>query len=111
MAIKVPFLFSVLVLAALLDNHIDAAKPTPLVPFNRSNFPAGFIFGAGSAAYQAIYAYNALNFFSVATSKKVFCVYANNIVHSIIFQSEGAAYLDGKGPSIWDIFAKEHPGL
>ncbi|KAF2286324.1 hypothetical protein GH714_014134 [Hevea brasiliensis] len=42
---------------------------------NRSSFPADFIFGAGSSAYQC----------------------------------EGAAYMDGKGPSIWDTFAKLHP--
>ncbi|XP_048232013.1 vicianin hydrolase isoform X2 [Ricinus communis] len=45
------------------------------MPFNRSSYPSGFIFGAGSAAYQ----------------------------------SEGAAYIDGKGPSIWDTFTREHP--
>ncbi|XP_038898471.1 vicianin hydrolase-like [Benincasa hispida] len=45
------------------------------VPFNRSSFPAGFIFGAGSAAYQL----------------------------------EGAASKDGRGPSIWDTFTKNHP--
>ncbi|XP_020538960.1 beta-glucosidase 17 isoform X2 [Jatropha curcas] len=42
---------------------------------NRSSFPTGFIFGAGSSAYQY----------------------------------EGAAYIDGKGPSIWDTFARIHP--
>ncbi|KAJ6315868.1 hypothetical protein OIU78_019192, partial [Salix suchowensis] len=26
------------------------------------------------------------------------------------YQSEGAAYIDGKGPSIWDTFTKQHPG-
>uniref|UniRef100_A0A6N2KKW2 Beta-glucosidase n=1 Tax=Salix viminalis TaxID=40686 RepID=A0A6N2KKW2_SALVM len=25
------------------------------------------------------------------------------------YQSEGAAYIDGKGPSIWDTFTKQHP--
>ncbi|KAH9774617.1 Beta-glucosidase 17 [Citrus sinensis] len=45
------------------------------MPFNRTSFPAGFIFGAGSAAYQ----------------------------------SEGAALEDGRGPSIWDTFVREHP--
>ncbi|KAJ7949108.1 Beta-glucosidase [Quillaja saponaria] len=45
------------------------------LPFNRSSFPAGFIFGVGSAAYQ----------------------------------SEGAAVIDGRGPSIWDTFTRQHP--
>ncbi|KAH9774622.1 Beta-glucosidase 17 [Citrus sinensis] len=47
------------------------------MPFNRTSFPAGFIFGAGSAAYQ----------------------------------SEGAALEDGRGPSIWDTFVREHPDI
>ncbi|KAH9710300.1 Beta-glucosidase 12 [Citrus sinensis] len=54
------------------------AKPSHYpysMPFNRTSFPAGFIFGAGSAAYQ----------------------------------SEGAALEDGRGPSIWDTFVREHP--
>jgi hypothetical protein len=27
-----------------------------------------------------------------------------------VSKSEGAAYIDGKGPSIWDTFTKQHPG-
>ncbi|PRQ54451.1 putative beta-primeverosidase [Rosa chinensis] len=45
------------------------------IPFNRSSFPSGFLFGAGSAAYQ----------------------------------SEGAAFLHGRGPSIWDTFVRKNP--
>ncbi|KAK9912328.1 hypothetical protein M0R45_036196 [Rubus argutus] len=45
------------------------------IPFNRSSFPSGFLFGIGSAAYQ----------------------------------SEGAALIDGRGPSIWDTFVRKHP--
>ncbi|KAK4591731.1 hypothetical protein RGQ29_016248 [Quercus rubra] len=44
---------------------------------SRRDFPAGFIFGGASSAYQY----------------------------------EGAAYQHGKGPSIWDTFTREHPGL
>ncbi|XP_047321867.1 vicianin hydrolase-like [Impatiens glandulifera] len=44
-------------------------------PFNRKSFPTGFVFGAGSAAYQY----------------------------------EGAAFIDGKGKSIWDTFTHQHP--
>ncbi|KAK2637128.1 hypothetical protein Ddye_031920 [Dipteronia dyeriana] len=47
----------------------------PLININRSSFPDGFIFGAGSSAYQY----------------------------------EGAAYIDGRKPSIWDTFTKDQP--
>lgn len=48
-----------------------------LIPskFNRTSFPEGFIFGAGTAAYQ----------------------------------SEGAAFTDGRGPSVWETFTRKHP--
>ncbi|XP_022149004.1 vicianin hydrolase-like [Momordica charantia] len=60
---------------ALADGTPSVEPSHSTVPFNRSSFPAGFLFGAGSAAYQL----------------------------------EGAAHIDGKGPSIWDTFTKEHP--
>ncbi|KAF7824503.1 vicianin hydrolase-like [Senna tora] len=59
-----------------LASGSENVKPTPYsMPFNRTLFPSGFVFGAGSSAYQ----------------------------------SEGAANIDGRGPSIWDTFTKEHP--
>ncbi|XWS50414.1 hypothetical protein CRYUN_Cryun12cG0085600 [Craigia yunnanensis] len=72
------FFFCLLALAAGLLATTDGAKAKSRhysKPFNRSSFPAGFIFGAGSAAYQI----------------------------------EGAAREDGKGPSVWDTFAKKYP--
>ncbi|RWW37929.1 hypothetical protein BHE74_00056889 [Ensete ventricosum] len=50
---------------------------TASTSFNSSSFPAGFVFGAASAAYQY----------------------------------EGAFREGGKGPSIWDTFTHDHPGL
>ncbi|KAK4855918.1 hypothetical protein QYF36_012288 [Acer negundo] len=61
-------------LATTSTDH--GVKPKPYsMPFNRTIFPAGFTFGAGSASYQ----------------------------------SEGGASIDGRGPSIWDTFTKNHP--
>ncbi|KAK1551795.1 hypothetical protein Q3G72_004941 [Acer saccharum] len=75
MAIQECILFLFCIFLALLARS-DAVKPMHYsMPFNRSLFPAGFTFGAGSAAYQ----------------------------------SEGAASIDGRGPSIWDTFTKNHP--
>ncbi|CAN1766864.1 Beta-glucosidase 17 [Linum perenne] len=51
----------------------DDEYPSSLL--NRSSFPAGFIFGASSSAYQY----------------------------------EGAAFVDGKGISNWDVFVREQP--
>lgn len=36
----------------------------------------------------------------------------NYINNTYLFsQTEGAAHLDGKGPSIWDTFTENHAGL
>ncbi|CAK7331827.1 unnamed protein product [Dovyalis caffra] len=51
MAIRKPFLVLFLAITCLVAST-HGAKPTPLVPFSRSSFPPGFMFGAGSAAYQ-----------------------------------------------------------
>ncbi|KAI4333180.1 hypothetical protein L6164_018018 [Bauhinia variegata] len=72
---KAALLLCLLSLATLLAGTESAQPSHFTIPFNRSSFPAGFVFGAGSAAYQ----------------------------------SEGAANIDGRGPSIWDTFAKRHP--
>ncbi|GMY22314.1 vicianin hydrolase-like [Fagus crenata] len=76
MAIKAPLLLFLLALAAFWASTHGATPTHYSVPFNRTSFPSGFIFGAGSAAYQ----------------------------------SEGAAFKDGKGLNIWDSFTKEQSG-
>uniref|UniRef100_A0A2N9F884 Beta-glucosidase n=1 Tax=Fagus sylvatica TaxID=28930 RepID=A0A2N9F884_FAGSY len=76
MAIKAPLLLFLLALAAFWASTHGATPTHYSVPFNRTSFPSGFIFGAGSAAYQ----------------------------------SEGAAFKDGKGLNIWDSFTREQSG-
>uniref|UniRef100_A0A5B6ZSX7 Putative beta-glucosidase 12-like n=1 Tax=Davidia involucrata TaxID=16924 RepID=A0A5B6ZSX7_DAVIN len=52
MAIQVHFLFGLLVLANAVTS-IDALTPSYRISsLNRSSFPAGFVFGAASSAYQ-----------------------------------------------------------
>eukprot|EP00257_Ricinus_communis_P024464 XP_025011878.1 vicianin hydrolase [Ricinus communis] len=75
MATQGAFLLCCLVMIGGFLGNTSATKPGHYtMPFNRSSYPSGFIFGAGSAAYQ----------------------------------SEGAGHIDGKGPSIWDNFTKQH---
>ncbi|GMY22316.1 vicianin hydrolase-like [Fagus crenata] len=76
MAIKAPLLLFLLALATFWTSTHGATPTHFSVPFNRTSFPSGFIFGAGSAAYQ----------------------------------SEGAAFKDGKGLNIWDSFTREQSG-
>ena len=52
MGTRAPFLLCLLALAALCDSTQGATPTHYSVPFNRTIFPTGFIFGAGSAAYQ-----------------------------------------------------------
>lgn len=66
---------SMLVGLAAAASFLVSSSHAYYIPFNRSSFPSGFLFGVGSAAYQ----------------------------------SEGAAFLDGRGPSIWDTFVRKHP--
>ncbi|XP_048326989.2 vicianin hydrolase-like isoform X1 [Ziziphus jujuba] len=47
------FFFAVFFLAFALASTTEAVKPSHYpMPFNRSSFPADFVFGAGSSAYQ-----------------------------------------------------------
>ncbi|WRX18667.1 Glycoside hydrolase family 1 - like 10 [Theobroma cacao] len=73
MANQGPFFFICLLALGATTNGANPNHYSK--PFNRSSFPAGFTFGAGSAAYQI----------------------------------EGAALEDGKGPSVWDTFARKYP--
>ncbi|XP_058760189.1 vicianin hydrolase [Vicia villosa] len=77
-----PSLLHLFSLATLLAVVTGAATPSQEVHpghyatiFNRTLFPADFLFGIGSSAYQV----------------------------------EGASNIDGRGPSIWDTFTKQHP--
>ncbi|XAR54319.1 Beta-glucosidase, partial [Bertholletia excelsa] len=72
---KCAFCFSLLFLPCLLLNAEGQNWNLHLETFNRSIFPAGFVFGAASSSYQ----------------------------------SEGAANVDGRGASIWDVFTHEDP--
>ncbi|XP_021280661.1 vicianin hydrolase-like [Herrania umbratica] len=87
------FLFYLPVLFALiLATCTHATKPSYLMQFNRSSFPASFLFGSGSVAYQVC---------SITENPSpVAFVYA--------FQYEGAANEHGRGQSIWETFGKEH---
>ncbi|XP_059649068.1 beta-glucosidase 12-like [Cornus florida] len=70
------FLLNLFFLLLSFHRCAGSVKPKHIsAPFNRSTFPASFVFGAATAAYQI----------------------------------EGAAYKGGKGASIWDTFAKQHP--
>ncbi|KAF7824500.1 vicianin hydrolase-like [Senna tora] len=48
-----PLIFFFLFFFFFLASGSESVKPTPYsMPFNRTLFPSGFVFGAGSAAYQ-----------------------------------------------------------
>ncbi|KAJ4971987.1 hypothetical protein NE237_005086 [Protea cynaroides] len=75
------FLFALLIILILVNSLaysglVLASHDHDSASFNRSSFPAGFIFGTASSAYQY----------------------------------EGAAKVDGRGPSIWDVFTHKYPG-
>ena len=78
MANQNPFFFCLLALAAGLLAATDGAKEKSRhysKPFNRSCFPAGFIFGAGSAAYQVGGTPNAIYSMSVLTHSYYIILY------------------------------------
>ncbi|KAF8403881.1 hypothetical protein HHK36_011987 [Tetracentron sinense] len=77
MAVEGYLVSGILVLANLLARFEVVIASHDSASFNRSSFPAGFVFGTASAAYQY----------------------------------EGSANEDGKGPSIWDYFTHNYPGL
>ena len=78
--------------------------------FRRDDFPADFVFGSGSSAYQVSLSLS-LSTFSTFSEKKLFiylfmyvCMY--NVLYLYIrMKVEGAAFEDGRTPSIWDTFA------
>jgi beta-glucosidase len=95
----------------LIDNSIAVKPRHHTASLNRSSFPAGFIFGTASAAYQVspeffpTYLYhNRPGFIYIM----YICQF--NLLLKIT-QYEGAANEGGRGPSIWDTFAHRYPGL
>ena len=87
------------------------AKPSPhhilpphhMLPFNRSSFPDRFIFGAGSAAYQVHQI--------ASTYIESFCNLVICLISGFLYQTEGAARMHNRGPSIWDTFTIQQPGF
>ncbi|KAB8380443.1 hypothetical protein FH972_024752 [Carpinus fangiana] len=75
MAGQVPYLFCLLALVLASMCFVSAKSSNLSVHFNRTSFPADFIFGTATAAYMI----------------------------------EGATNIDGRGPSTWDTFIKNHP--
>lgn len=90
---------------ATTPSHYDVAS------INRSTFPAGFIFGTASSAYQV--SIQRLYFFD--SSRFIRCHLSminlfNSFLCILEFQYEGAAKEDGRGPSIWDTYTHKFPG-
>ena len=104
------FLISV-ALNGFIISSTEGVKVKPsshrILPFNRSSFPNGFIFGAGSAAYQVLQIVSTYMFI------KFFIIFVSSLFAFLVLvnQSEGAAKLDKRGPSIWDTYTSQHPGF
>ena len=80
---------------------------------SRRDFPAGFIFGGASSAYQVYMSLQSHYYFTCFLHQFSTFLYSFYVWGSLNFywKYEGAAFQHGKGPSIWDTFTWEHPGL
>jgi len=76
MAVQGPFLLCLLALASLYACTVGAKPSHYSMPFNRSSFPADFIFGVGSAAYQ-VYMHGLRSTFRLQLGW-IFTLHANN---------------------------------
>ena len=111
MAIQGSLFLTLLILVSVLA----CTEPVVATSFNRSNFPADFVFGTASSSYQVgTYFHTRIN-----CNLALFCMNFRMSIFSIemnvfclwIFQYEGAVKEDGKGPSISDTFSHKYPGL
>lgn len=84
--------------------------------FTRDNFPPGFVFGAGSSAYQVGVWWFFLFYIYLYTQEKAITLdfwiswflISSKILGLIwgLVKVEGASNQDGRTPSIWDTFAQ-----
>lgn len=99
MSVKVSLLLLATIFFALFNSAVS---------LNRSSFPHDFLFGTASSAYQVFVLSYVVYIFFAST-------YVKCLVGSYLFfcymKYEGAAHEGGKGPSIWDTFTHNHPGL
>jgi beta-glucosidase len=87
---------SLLLLAALLPKHVVSSAAA----ITRGDFPEGFVFGAGTSAYQV--GVGGVLLFVPGNGQRVT---GTVVLKSVLFvQVEGAWAEDGKKPSIWDTY-------
>jgi hypothetical protein len=89
---------SLLLLAALLPKHVVSSAAA----ITRGDFPEGFVFGAGTSAYQVGVGVGGVLLFVPGNGQRVT---GTVVLKSVLFvQVEGAWAEDGKKPSIWDTY-------
>ncbi|GAU39056.1 hypothetical protein TSUD_396610 [Trifolium subterraneum] len=103
--------FSFTITSTYADEEVETVKLSKaqyssihyIGDLNRSSFPKGFIFGAGSSSYQG---YGPPQPSPGSATGYSMCVRGVPRVYPV----EGAANQGGKGPSIWDTFTDQQPG-
>lgn len=74
----------------------------------RSQFPEDFFFGTASSAYQVC----SRSFWRILEDVCIcVCITWPFVTNFLMLQYEGAVREGGRGPSIWDTFTHNHPGL